>query len=69
MAIPTQGIKMDELAQETASTLDGSEEIVMFDTTEGKRITFEQFTEAVLANVQCTDDGNGNIIITLGGAE
>lgn len=69
MAIPTQGIKMDELTQETASTLDGTEEIVMFDTTEGKRITFDQFTEAVLANVVCTDDGNGNITISLGGGQ
>lgn len=58
---------MDELTQETSSTLDGTEEIVMFDTNEGKRITVEEFISAVLGNLTYTDDGNGNI--TIGGVE
>ena len=68
MAIPTQGIKMDELTQETAATLDGTEEIVMFDTTEGKRSTLDDVKTFILNGITFTYS-NGRLTITKGGAE
>ena len=68
MAIPTNGVKMGDLTQETSSTLDGTEQFVMFDSTEGKRATLDDVATAILSQLTFSDPNNdGNIVITIGG--
>lgn len=53
-----------DLTQETASTLDGNEQFVMFDSTEGKRALLSLISEYILDGFTFTDPNNdGNIVI------
>ena len=54
-----------DLTQETAETLDGNEQFVMFDTEEGKRALLSLISEYILDGFTFTDPNNdGNIVIT-----
>ena len=45
-----ESVEAASLAQETASTLDGSEQIVCFDTATGKRITYDEVVKWIATN-------------------
>ena len=53
-------VNASDLTQETKATLDGSEEFIMFDSTEGKRGTVDDVGDYILQNGDA--DGNGNTV-------
>lgn len=53
-------IRAEDLTQETKSTLDGSEQFIMFDSTEGKRGTVSDVGDYILQNGDA--DGQGNTV-------
>ena len=50
-------VDMPDLTQETAATLDGSEQFVMFDSSEGKRATLSAVKTKILAGISLEDLG------------
>lgn len=53
-------IRAEDLTQETKATLDGSEQFIMFDSTEGKRGTVADVGDYILQNGDA--DGQGNTV-------
>lgn len=51
-------INAEDLTEETAQTLDGSEQFVMFDNVEGKRGGIDVVGDYIVQH--CDADGNGN---------
>ena len=58
-------INATDLPQETTSTLDGTEQFVMFDLASGKRASLADIKDYIF-NLHFSDDGDGNITITKG---
>ena len=58
-------INATDLTQETASTLDGTEQFVLFDLVEGKRATVSDIKTYILSHIQMSEsDGVITIDIT-----
>lgn len=51
-------IRAEDLTQETKSTLDGSEQFIMFDSTEGKRGTVSDVGDYILQNGDASGQGD-----------
>lgn len=66
--LPQSGIPMTDLTQETASTLDGTEQFVMFDSSTGKRATLGAVAEVILSKIEIKDpNDDGHVEIVIGG--
>ncbi len=66
MPMPTSGVSMEDLTEETSETLDGSEMFVMFDSEEGKKASIGTIATAILSKLNFADPNNdGNIIVSI----